>query len=410
MHDQISDAGKIVQHKLKPVFANIKSAHLDYELDPPDNLPATAYANPVDRSFPCHTKQSTLQSAAYLYGQEALGEKWTSSVPRATVTARLCKAAGFFGVTASVREIEQAAQEVTVPKSASLNLPDEAFIINETFEGQPVQRFPAVNATTTKQAAEALVRYRSRYPYAWRKKAAKTVLERAMAFECEPLDSEHLITLSTMAGLNYNDPKSAGYALLEMSHRFRGKTAASVREAASIVGSGAVDHEDLDTLCGVMDKSAAELSPDARPMVEDAIFAPPSTKAASTTPESVMLTTGNVYDVGSLLQAPQDTYQILGDEVSSAILDNSGAIDADQLAAVLPTLPRPDANVLDTALSAVNIQPRSKEAKRKGADSMFGSLEDWTDFLAENNSRPTADFRISAPLRHARDVHDNLAD
>ena len=325
--------------------------------------------------------------------------------------ARLERAARFFGDSSDLASIRKQADDAGVPQDMSIDLPSDAYAIDETLNGDAVRRFPAVNAATTKLAAAALVDNRARYPYAWRKKAATRVLDRAMRFGAD-LDGDTLECLSKMAGLFPADNVTASRMLALQSERFRGKEAAAMREAAHAIGSCTMPAESCNEFCTLIDKTAALLMPAARPMVEDAMYTVPASKSASA-PESLTLMTGNTYDIASLMQAPPDTYRILGDDVAAELLDNSGALDANKMATVLPTLPRPDAAVLDTALSGVSIAPRGDKeagahAQRRGAASMFDSLDGWTEFLQNKGSKVHDRYRFSAPLRHDMDVHDFL--
>lgn len=410
MHDQVSDRGQIVFHKLassifdEGVTGLTKSATTEI----PTELPGTAYGDPTTRRFPCHTKESTIKSALYFYGQLATGNKWDSMLPSEKVAQRIDRAAEFFNVKNEIGRIKAQASDKGVPKTASISLSDDAYIICENNEGTVVRRFPAVNAPSTKKAAEALVKYRAHYPFTWRKKAATTVLQRAMSYNVD-LDPTTLSTLTKMAGIVPVEAKTAGYNLLELSNSYRGKAANTIRDAAHIVASGTLSESDVCTLCELMDKTASVFEPHHRPMVEDAMFTVPVEKKAEA-PESVTLTTGNTYDIGSLMQVPQDTYMILGEDISRSIVDNSGALDAKKMTDILPTLPRPEANLLETALNAVHVAPRNeKEAKRRGADSVFDSLEGWESFLKERGSVAKTDYRLNAPLRHPADVHDYLS-
>ncbi len=83
-------------------------------------------------------------------------------------------------------------------------------------------------------------------------------------------------------------------------------------------------------MCAMIDKLAADLTPDARPMVEDSVF-DDKPEADNQVPKTVRLTTGNVYALAALVQLPQDMYRILGDDVAAALLDENGALDAYKL-------------------------------------------------------------------------------
>ena len=410
-HDQASDRGQMVLHKIATaILPDDKDNLMKAASELPQNLSSTAYADPTIRRFPCHTKAATLRSAAYLYGQRALGEAFDSPLPFEKVAERLNRAATFFGVAKDVDAIRAASEDATAPKEASIQLPPEAYAIDEVADGRAIRRFPMFNPATIAKAASALIEYRFNYPYPWRKKAAMRVLQAAMGHDLQ-MDPVTLGTLTKMAGLFPNDPVDASHELLLMSERFRGEAGSVIRKVANAIAENAAAEDSArEEVCFLIDKVAAQLMPAGRPMVEDAMYAekPVQPDAA---PESVTTATGNIYDVAALMQAPQDTYRVLGDDVAASLLDESGALDAKKMSDVIPTLPRPEAQLLDTALSGVSILPRTEEksaGRRRGAASMGDDLEGWADFLKKRGSKPNADFRMTAPLRHDQDVHAQL--
>lgn len=414
-HDQVSDRGQLVLHKLATALFPQEKSELMQEIQGiPSELPSTAYADPVAKRFPCHTKAATVRSAAYFYGQQAFNEPFDSAYPQGRIVERLGRAATFFGVKDKVDAIRKQAEAASVKSGAKISLPPEAYAIDEVYQDNVVRRFPMFNSVSTVKAAEALAANRRRYPYAWRKKAAVRVLNSAMAYDA-PVDAETLGVLSKMAGLFPRNQKHAGFELQLMSDRFKGPPAEAIRGAADVLVKGAeLTEESRDTMCAMIDKLAADLTPDARPMVEDSVF-DDKPEVDNQVPKTVRLTTGNVYALAALVQLPQDMYRILGDDVAAALLDENGALDAYKLEAVLPTLPLPDAKILEDALTGMSVSPiseeKSAESKRKGFR-MLDDKDGWEEFIKTRNkdkaAKSTASFVITAPLRHDQDVHDHL--
>ena len=295
-HDQVSDRGQVVLHKLATaLFADDKDRLMRDVQELPSGLPGTSYADPAAKRFPCHTKEATLRSAAYFYGQRAFGETFDSAYPAEKVAERIDRAAAFFGLGEDVATIRRNAEASAVKSGAQISLPPEAYAIDEVYRDKPVRRFPMFNSVSTVKAAAAVVRYRRNYPYTWRKKAASRVLEAAMAYDT-PLDADTLKTLSRMAGLFPSSQKAAQLSLQTFSDVFRGKAAEAIRGAAEAVAKSAdYNQETRDTLCVLVDKLAADLLPEGRPMVEDAVYAD-KPEADNQPPKTVDLITGNTYD------------------------------------------------------------------------------------------------------------------
>ena len=83
-HDQVSDRGQLVLHKLATALFPQEKSELMQEIQGiPSELPSTAYADPVAKRFPCHAKAATVRSAAYFYGQQAFNEPFDSAYPQA---------------------------------------------------------------------------------------------------------------------------------------------------------------------------------------------------------------------------------------------------------------------------------------------------------------------------------------
>lgn len=416
MYDHISDRGKQVGHGIALRYqldapAALKQASAE-RLTPPADLPNTAYADPTTRTFPLHTKEATILSAVYLFGQLADGEKWASAMPADRVVSRLERAASFFGVTDDVNAVRA---DITKQAAASFKhdlVPDD-YAICEEHDGRQVLRFPAINAPSTKRAAAALYANRTAYPYPWRRKAATRILNRAMQYSAH-LDHDVLAYLTKASGICPADNHTASILLTQRAVLFPESQADTLHKVASAVEQGAADNADsrlnLCELLDTCDRDMRKTSLYARglPMPEELLYDVPAAKSASAA-ESVTLTTGNTYDVASLLQVPNEAYRVLGDDVYTSLLDSSGALDAKQMADAIPTLPRPDAQLLETALKGYSVEPRqeSKTAGRR-RNHMADSLEEWDRFLASKGSRANQSFMITAPLRHADDLHDHL--
>jgi len=109
----------------------VKTAEVGREVR--DNLPSSAFADPVNREFPVHTKEHALLSSAY-------AEKTASVAPE--VTGRIQAALTVYGATLPKKEFEKVA--------AAAETPD--YLLPHT------RQFPIYSGTSLKLAHEAISR------------------------------------------------------------------------------------------------------------------------------------------------------------------------------------------------------------------------------------------------------------
>jgi hypothetical protein len=406
MADYLSDTGLQQLHRLTTVFLDgklpefVKNCNILNE-KPAENMPPSAFADSGNRTFPVHTKQATYLSALYWYGQSG----HVNSLPVEHVTARLEKAASYWGISKDVNELKKSIIEKTASPERSMTDSDYALVIDHG--GEHIRRFPAVSPAAIKQSAESLFRDKAHYPYLWRKQAARNLLAAAATLEI-PLDTlpeSHLQYLVKAAGMYYADKDELALQLAFRSKLMPTAIKDSIMKTAEAVFTG---NGNVSKLCELVDGADRAykmytMYDKGLPLPEELCFSFPAIKQASV--DTVELSTGTCFYRQDLEKAGSETFVALGPDCLNMITDNTGKLDGNKVATVLPTIPKADAKIIEASLAAVGIQPvnMSKEAGR-GAKTLF-SKDEW---LKSTTEPVDEDWQMTIKLSHAQDLHKQL--
>jgi hypothetical protein len=294
----------------------------DQEGHPLDGLPASAFADPIGRAYPVQTKEGALLSAAYFFAQDERDP---------LIHGRLKKAAAFWGVDEEVRQLEQ---QLTVRQTAKCAL--------ELSDGQTVGRyFPWTDGPTLKQAAADFVANRCHLTYDQRVQAASTLLQAAQV-EKVAFDHEVSHYFDQCLGLGVLEDGRMEELLLERQSMLKG--AQAVQELAQGVklvlelpmakqAEAAVQlFNAFDEDTGLNRRYGRGLEQPECLLVERSL-----TKSAADT-GTVRLQSGHDVRLADI-----DWQKVA--EIDPALAEAVGG-DLEKAAAVLPTWPRLDAEVL----------------------------------------------------------------
>lgn len=283
--------------------------------------------------YPCDSKEQTWLSAVKLAAAGGDTE----------IQAGIEKFARFWGITADV----QAAQKKIAAQLAVPALEDRDFALVQEHRGEKIRKFAAFDSNSTVKAATAFYENRHRYPMAWRKQAAVELIRRSEAHlaQLPPVVNDYL---HKAAGFGFPSVEAIENAILDRTGRCQGHLKSAGVKLAEALGAIAA-HPDLrynndlvrDAL-EVMDrfdrstKLAAHYGDDVSlPEEMLDLTQPMLQKAAGYVAGQCKLQNGinvNVHD--------------LTKEALAAVSDELAEMPLAKLAAVLPTLPAPDANVL----------------------------------------------------------------
>lgn len=349
-----------------PEFA--KTAELS-EIVGPDEEKARFYADVRSpHQFPCHTKAATYVS--YLYFLEKQSQ--VSPKVKEHIQGRLDKFAEYWGIEGDVSGLSDAAVEL----HKEAEHPDSSYaIVWATNDGRKERRYPIRNELEVKAAAEWFNDHQSaireEFGFYDRQTIANKILEKASEFNANIVDRIEL--LEKAAGHGLCDPKKVASMLRDRVkaasrvptdvENVMDKLAESV-EASPVMlmdpdsaGQLADTVDQFDRNYHLLNKYSAAI-----PAPEDVIFEATTTKVAEVVKTSCTLNTGTIYDVEDFTKiSTTDIGDLFGDDFASEVTTGL-RVDPVKLASVIPTLPRPDAELFDRLMTDLSIQPMAKQA------------------------------------------------
>lgn len=387
------------------------------EVDNPAELPSDAFGDIRHRKFPCHTKAATWLANAYFQQSRA-----SYSMKEAeSVQGRINKFASHWAISNLVSQFNR-----NWSKIASFDnheMADSQYaLVATTDDGQKIRRFPMPNCMSVKWAGERLYADRYKYPYLMRKTAARNILREAIRYDemakrgekiagvvpgATQFEPHTLEYLERAAGFGATHPIRAAEKVAQRVVVLKGQfndhaekmaeLAIALRELPSINGeqlmklANVIDAVDRET--GLCDHYHEGLE-----MPEEIMFPVLEKQAAAILDEHVTLTTGKTYPIGLLMEIPLEKISsVMGDDFMEAVVGaDSISIDPVKFAAVLPTLPRCDAALLERCVNETLKEPFQKVAR---AGNMSNTLFDKAELTAQMKKAgkrvATTDFQIT---------------
>jgi len=336
----------------------VRAADLDSTMNPGE-IAVTAYADPVNKKYACHSAAATWLSAMYFH------EKSAEYHPKhqSRICERLERFADYFGI--------RPAYEAIVKQASALrdqdHLPDSSYAyVWQANDGHKERYYPLTSALEVKVAAEWLRDNRDRIPFADRNVISNRILEKAARYGAG-LGDELTDFVEKQAGRGIPDPPEL-YTMLERramlakkaDHREAiTKLAESVRNTPRV----ALQPNELIKLAATVDLVDHALGLKGKyteilPRPEDVIFKVTFTKAASDHGKLCTLQTGNIYDKSQLAKlAREDVASVFGDDFANEVCTGFD-VDPEKIAELAHTLPRPDAELLEHLLSEAGQRPQ----------------------------------------------------
>lgn len=359
-----------------PAF--VKQADLQQTMNP-GRLQVHLYADPRAgrEQFPCHTAASTWLSTLYFT------EKRAEFHPKDAIQIenRLNHYINYWRIKEAADYIKQ--QWEKLHKQADDKLPDSMYAYVWTNDnGQKERRLRLKTAAEVKAAADWLFNYRDRIAYTDRNKIAVRVLEKAASYGARLGDKLEFIEKQAGRGVGHPDEI---IAMIEGRARLlppdRGVTVKLAEDGKEERTLGLKDHffkmanmikkaprkalqpdmlvklcETIDILDRQQNFTPRYLTGLVRP--EDVIFKSTFAKVAEDLTKIVATTSGKVYEKESFAKlAISDIESLFGTEFADRVTTKLGELDPEKMAEEVSTLPRPDAELLDSLLSDNGIRP-----------------------------------------------------
>jgi hypothetical protein len=363
--DQNLDLSGQEKHRLFTLYnapAFVKSAE-EVLIHGDEQLAPNEYADPLRKLYPCHTKAAVWTSAAFFYDcQNEL-----PPMRAATIEDKLLKAAEIFGIQNEVATIKTQIKDAKVDDLSQL--PNEKFAyVTTDATGQATREYPLRNAIEVKKAAEYLMQYRDDMPWTMRNTFATNVLRAAEEFG------------AAIGDVRDDLEKTAGFGLCSASDVV---SALKQRARAAKLNSDVQDLTDgLEKLAELINNNKNSMLQRQHMLVEflddvdrranwttrynsdfsrpeDIIFGV-TEKSASELASRLIGSpfTGNYYQLSDLEQLPLNKLsEVMGEDMAEAVSAGGVYIDTEKLAAVIPTLPREDADMFDQLTAVCGIAP-----------------------------------------------------
>ena len=283
------------------------------------------------------------EQPARAYGAESAEDVYlgyVTSMAGGQDTTKWAQLARFWQIGEDVKTAQEAWEADQVPGQ----IPEEAYALSQELDGRKVRKYAAVDAQSTLEAADAFYENRWRYPYGWRKQAAANLLIKAASYEVE-LPEGVARYLHQAVGLGLPSEESIEGAVMAR-YRAAGHLAgfeklASALHTIAVNPELRVDREvvkvalqameDFDLQVTYRDPSQRLLPETILDVLDDDLV-----KCASTmVSDHAELTNGQTVKISELAQ-----------DVLAAVSPELAGMSHEELRDVLPTLPRPDADLL----------------------------------------------------------------
>lgn len=386
--DHVSDQGGVEMIRLFETFNDVipnfvKQANFDNVMGQ-HKRSRTVYADPMREKFPCDNAASTFLSHMYYYTKQA---NYTTK-ERADIEKRLNHYTNYWGIRRAVDQFLEVCQNQT--KIANDKLPDSDYgYVWVDEDGNKNRLFRLTSTVEVKEAADTMQKILTTMPFTDRHMVATRILSKAASLGAG-LPSDQLEMLERNAGRGANDPDKIANMLLRRAKLAKDvglrsnmeriaeamlKTPEYCRDPMTMVKLAQTVYE-FDQSVSVRPDSYNE----ALPRPEDVIFAVTYSKTANTIKQHVETHTGTIYTKEALANIPLATLRdLFGDDIADAVKKaGSSDVDPEKMATVLPTLPRPDAELFDKLM----LQSKLPPAMRKAASSGRGYTRDQLRKLA----------------------------
>lgn len=364
--DQTADQSLRDLYKFSKLYefpGYVKQAAPNTVLEADSDLPSTAFADVRRRQFNCATKAATWVS--YLYFLEKKAELHPKIA--SWIEERLNSFAKSWGISHDIDKLREKHAELNRPE----HYPDSSYLYVWASDGKKDRRYPLRNPAELQKAAEWFQKYRDHFPFHDRRTMALKLLDKAAEFGVvfgDEIDE----MLEKQAGRGTYVPE-------ELAQIIRNRVRATsppqeFRErlekmASEIQGNPHLTKcpDTVQNICQTLDTfdrmmklagSYSELIP--RP--EDAVFSLTYKVARAAMEERCVTITGSVYDRNDFSKLGlHDVRSAFGNDVADEVADGI-RVDPVKMAEVAATLPRNDAQLLDTLMAEHGAAPITKHA------------------------------------------------
>lgn len=303
-----------------------------------------ACADGIQGTLPCNSKEATFLSAAKVASARAAGKPYNTETEQG-----IMKFARFWQITDDV----VAAQKKIAAAAEPRTLGSSDFALNEVHQGTTLKKYAAYDGDTTTRAASAFYDNRHKYPLPWRQKTAKELIARATRFGVIGEIPGNVSTyLHKAAGYAFPSQEAITNSLVCRLNRLPGSKKVASEKLAAALGAIAdaphlrYNHELVQDVLTLTDRFDRELKLAAHYSDADDGVTLPEEMLDLTT--SMIKHAGEVHRGGEVDLQNGSTVNVhfLTKEALEVVDPELAKMSKLKLAGVLPTLPRPDADLL----------------------------------------------------------------
>lgn len=361
--DVVADSNHQVLNRIKQLIGlpdYVKTASL-VTLDQVVRLPLTAFADVANRRFPLHTKAAAWLAQTYFDECRHL----YSTKQAQAVQDKITKAACYWGIVEHVKEASDKLRATQQPNPGELSDADYAMVVktgNETKRMLPIH-----SVANVKAAAAHLYNNRMKYPYEWRKIAARKILHKARELGITDIDTDAAIYLDKAASLGSAIPARVAEKLanrtLMLGKKDHTEKVAMAKLVKTVNGMKTIPEQAvMEKLAQIIDRFDREHGlyhyyDQGVDTPEEIFFDLTQKSAAELRDNYVQLTTGSVVPFAALAKVELDKVaSVVGADFAKAVSsDDSLGVDPVKFARIARTLPRDDAMLLEKALQASGV-------------------------------------------------------
>lgn len=327
-------------------------------------LPQVAFADPVNRKFPLHTKAAAWLAQTYFDEAKHL----YSTREAAAVQDKITKAAAYWGIAEHVKAASLTLQHTHSQAPTELTDADYAMVV--TTGDQKERYWPLNSASSVKAAAATLYNKRMKFPYEWRKIAARKILHKARELGVTDIDSEAQTFLDKAASFGSALPAAAGEKLghraLMLNDKHRDEKIAMSKLASTVAKMKEIPRpSQMEKIAAIIDQfdrshGIYKYYDQGVETPEEICFDLTQKKAEQLRDNYVQLTTGSVIPFTALSNVKLDKVAaVIGDDFAKAVsAEDSLGVDPVKFARIARTLPRDDAVLLERALAASGVETK----------------------------------------------------
>jgi hypothetical protein len=325
-----------------------------------------AYAETVNRHFPCHTKAATWLSCLYFVEN---GHNLPRELRERTFD-HLQKFASSWGISSELEALQRRHAELAVPGED--RLPDSAFaIVKASSDGRLVRQYPLRNAVEVKAAAawfhNNLKELREVYNFRDRQTIATRIMDKVAEYGAdvgefkETLEKSAGYGTSTAAQIAELFKKRAWLAVgkLPVEKIAAMETCANELRKRPAFFNDAELRADLVSALEVFDRQMGLTSKYAEsvPAPEDVIFGLTRTKLSNLHDNAVELSNGSVFSLGQLQKlALEDLNNVFGRELAETVRRGT-KVNVTKLANAAQVMSYSDAQTLEDLLLSAGETP-----------------------------------------------------